>query len=144
RRAPHHHHLERARPSQRPLRRRHHVHRRRHGRGGPGRARLDANFCRLSAVPDVRPRFWLNQWANRLKTPPIRAILLVIGVTFGSAPPQPVRPVSAASVDEEAPPPQVEEAPPPPTAPTVRLVAPRPPHSRFVGNVRATAPSDDF
>jgi hypothetical protein len=69
----------------------------------------------------------------------MRALLLVIGVTFGCAHPQQVRHVSAVSVDEEAPAPQVVEA-----TRAIRLVAHRPPHYKFVGRVSATAPSDDF
>jgi len=70
----------------------------------------------------------------------MRGILLVIGITFGCAHPQHVQHASAASVDEEAPPPQVEEAP----VRSIRLVAHRPAHYKFVGRVRATAPADDF
>jgi hypothetical protein len=71
----------------------------------------------------------------------MRPILLVIGVTFGCAHPQHLRHVSAASVDEEAPPAQAEEAP---AVRAIRLVAHRPAHYKFVGRVRATAPNDDF
>jgi hypothetical protein len=67
----------------------------------------------------------------------MRAFLLVVTVAFGCAHQPPVHHASAASVDEEAPPP----APP---LRAIRLVAHRPPHYKFVGRVRGTAPSDDF
>jgi hypothetical protein len=63
--------------------------------------------------------------------------VVILGLSFGCAHPNHAQRPAAASLDEEAPAPS--EA-----ARSVRLVARRPAHYKFVGRVRATAPNDDF
>ena len=68
-------------------------------------------------------------------------LLSLLLLTFACAHSQPA-PQAGRSQMEFEPDPVVEEAPAP--ARNVRWVAHRPPHYKFVGKVRGTAPSDDF
>jgi nitrogen fixation/metabolism regulation signal transduction histidine kinase len=72
----------------------------------------------------------------------MRVLVVVIGLAFGCAHPRSVA-RAPVSVDEEAPAP----APPAPVfeeGRSIRLVARRPPHYKFVGRVRASVLNDDF
>jgi hypothetical protein len=66
----------------------------------------------------------------------MRGALLLVGLSLACAhQPQPVSHPTSIAEDEQ---------PAEPVQRSIRLVAKRPPHYRFVGRVKASAPNDDF